>query len=395
MNPLWFTERDIRRRWTEIKGFFWEEIDHQTRWAQKHFLEQLLRLEREEQLGAGWHQRGRGRRDQANGHYARDLVTSVGLISRLMVPRSRRGVYRSRILERYRRRPAHFDRWVQQVFILGLSTRRTVRVLEQLLGVRAVSATTVSRVVQKLQHACQAYHRRPLADRFAFLYLDGFAVPIRGAVRQPQIILFALGMTTSGEREVVGFRVVRSEKTIHAQAFLQDLYNRGLVGARLQLVIHDGSTALAEAASWIFPHAQQQRCCVHKLRNLADRVHHSAHRRPLMQQASAIYQAPDRVAAVARARQFQQRWTPHEPHAVRLFLKNFDDTLVFYAFDRHWWSRLKSTNLLERLLREVRRRVRLVDSFRDETSCQTIVYGILQSLHLVPGEHPNTITQNS
>lgn len=316
-------------------------------------------------------------------------------MSRLMVPRSRRGVYRSRILERYRRRPSHFDRWVQQVFILGLSTRRTARVLEQLLGVRALSAPNVSRVVQELHRACQAYHRRPLTDRFAFLYLEGFTVPIRGAVRQPQTILFALGMTLSGEREVVGFRVVRSEKTIHAQAFLQDLYNRGLMGAPLQLVIHDGSAALAEATSWIFPRVPQQRCCVHKLRNLADRVRHSVYRRPLMHQASAIYQAPDRATAVARARQFQQRWAPHEPQAVRLFLKDFDDTLVFYLFDRHWWNRIKSTNILERLLREVRRRVRLVDSFRDETSCQTIVYGILQSRKLVPGGPHLTITQNS
>jgi putative transposase len=395
MNQLWFTERDLRFRRAEIKGFFWEEIEQQTRFAQKHLLEQLLRLEREEQLGASWHQRGTGRRDQANGHYARDLITSVGLISRLMVPRSRRGVYRSRILNRYRRRPAHFDRWVQQVFILGLSTRRTAHVLGELLGVRALSPATVSRVIQRLHQACQAYHRRSLSDRFTFLYLDGFAVPIRGAIRQPQIILFALGMTTAGEREVVGFRVVRSEKTIHAQAFLQDLYHRGLVGAPLQLVIHDGSTALAEAASWIFPHVKQQRCCVHKLRNLADRVRHAAHRRPLLRQASAIYQAPDRATAVARARQFHQRWAPHEPHAIRLFLRDLDDTLVFYDFDRRWWNQIKSTNVLERLLREVRRRVRLVDSFRDETSCQTILYGILQSLNLVPGEHPTTITQDS
>ena len=396
MNPLWFTERDLRRRWAEIKGFFWQEIDEQTRGAQKQLLEQLLRIEREEHVGAGWHQRGRGRRDWANGYYCRDLVTSVGVISRLMVPRSRRGVYQSEILERYRRRSAHFDRFVQRMFVLGLSTRRVSRVIAQLLGQTVLSATTVSHVVQQLRQSCQAFHRRALTDRFAFLYLDGFSVPIRGAAKRPYTILFALGLTASGEREMLGFRIVPAEKTIHAQAFLQDLYNRGLVGSSLQLIIHDGAAALAEAAAWIFPHVLQQGCCVHKLRNLADRIRHSAHRRAMTYgQASAIYQAPHRQAAVARARAFRQRWEPLEPHAVRLFLANLDDTLIFYQFDRRWWLTIKSTNLLERQLREVRRRVRPIDAFRDETSCDTIVYGILQSMDLVPGEHSIKITQNS
>ena len=189
MNQLWFTERDLRRRWSEIKGYFWQEIDEQTRGAQKQFLEQLLRIERETHVGAGWHQRGPRRRDWANGYYTRDLVTSVGLISRLMVPRSRRGVYHSEILARYRRRPERFDHWVQQVFILGLSTRRTARVISQLLGCSVISASTVSRVVRSLHQTCQAFQRRALSDRFAYLFLDGFCVPIRGAVKRPQTIL--------------------------------------------------------------------------------------------------------------------------------------------------------------------------------------------------------------
>jgi len=395
MNQLWFTERDLRRRWAEIKGFFWQEIEEQTRGAQKQLLEQLLRIEREEHVGAGWHQRGRERRDWANGFYTRDLVTSVGVISRLMVPRSRRGVYHSEILERYRRRSAHFDRFVQRLFVLGLSTRRVSRVLSQLLGQSVLSAATVSRVVGQLRQSCQAFHRRPLANRFAFLFLDGFSVPIRGAGKRPYTILFALGLTISGQREMLGFRIVPAEKTIHAQAFLQDLCNRGLVGQSLQLIIHDGSAALAEAAAWIFPQVLQQRCCVHKLRNLADRIRRSAHRKAMMQQAAAVYRAPNRDAAVARARAFRRRWEALEPHAVRLFLTDCDDTLVFYQFDQRWWPTLKSTNPLERQLREVRRRVRPIDAFRDELSCGAIVYGILQSMNLVPGENSTRITQKS
>lgn len=395
MNQLWFTERDLRRRWSEIKGFFWQEIEEQTRGAQKQLLEQLLRIEREAHVGAGWHQRGRERRDWANGFYTRDLVTSVGVISHLMVPRSRRGAYQSEILERYRRRSAHFDRFVQRMFVLGLSTRRVSRVIGQLLGRPILSATTVSHVVGQLRQFCQTFHRRPLADRFAFLFLDGFSVPIRGAGKRPYTILFAFGLTISGQREMLGFRIVPAEKTIHAQAFLQDLYNRGLAGQLLQLIIHDGSTALAEAAAWIFPQVLQQRCSVHKLRNLADRIRHSAHRRAMMQQAAAIYRAPNRDAAMARARAFRRRWEVLEPHAVRLFLTDFDDTLVFYQFDRRWWPTLKSTNPLERQLREVRRRVRPIDAFRDERSCGAIVYGILQAMNLVPGEHSDPITQKS
>lgn len=405
MNQLWFTEKDIRRRWSEVKRFFWEELEHQTRHvhlpeadpplAGKRFLEEALKIEQEEQLGAGWHRRSGGRRDQANGFYLRKLVTSLGVISDLMVPRSRRGVYRSQILGRYRRRPAHFDRWVQEAFVLGLSTRRTAQLVKELLGVAVLSASGVSRLVKSLRSECLAYQHRPLKDRYQFLLLDGFCVNIRGAVRRPYTLLFALGITITGEKEILGFVAVPSEKAIHTQAFLEDLRQRGLKGQKLALIVHDGASGLAEAAAWVFPHVPRQHCCVHKLCNLSDRIQNHTHRKALMQEAGSIYQAQDLTTAVLRAQRFQQRWAPLEPKAVRLFMRNLDHTLTFYHSPQRWWPTLKSTNPLERILREVRRRVRLVDSFRDQISCQAVIYGIIKNLRLIPGDAPNSITQES
>jgi transposase-like protein len=395
MNQLWFTEKDIRLRWSEVKRFFWEELEHQTRHVQKRFLEEVLKIEREEQLGAGWHRRSGGRRDQGNGFYLRDLVTSLGVISGLMVPRSRRGVYRSQVIERYRRRAPDFDHWVQEAFVLGLSTRRTAQLVKELLGVAVLSPSSVSQLLKTLRCECLEYQRRPLADRYRFLFLDGFCVNIRGAVRRPYTLLFALGITITGEKEILGFVAVPSEKAIHTQAFLEDLRQRGLNGQKLELIVHDGASGLAEAAAWVFPYVPRQHCCVHKLRNLSDRIQDHTHRKALMQEASSIYQAPNLTTAVLRAQSFQEHWATLEPKALRLFMRNLDDTLTFYHSPQRWWPTLKSTNPLERILREVRRRVRLVDSFRDQISCQAIIYGIIKNLRLIPGDAPNTITQES
>jgi putative transposase len=395
MNQLWFTEKDIRRRWSEVKRFFWEELEHQARHAQKRFLEEVLKIEREEQLGAGWHRRSGGRRDQGNGFYLRDLVTSLGVISGLMVPRSRRGVYRSQVLERYRRRAPDFDRWVQEAFVLGLSTRRASRLVKELLGVAVLSPSSVSQLLKTLRCECLEYQRRPLADRYRFLFLDGFCVNIRGAVRRPYTLLFALGITITGEKEILGFVAVPSEKAIHTQAFLEDLRQRGLKGQKLELIVHDGASGLAEASAWVFPRVPRQNCSVHKLRNLSGHIQDHAHRKALMRDARSIYKAPNLTTAVLRAQRFQQRWAPLEPRAVQLFMRNLDGTLIFYHFPRRWWKTLKSTNPLERTLRELRRRARLVDSFRDQISCHTIIYGVIKNLNLIPGGAPNAITQQS
>ena len=165
-------------------------------------------------------------------------------------------------------------------------------------------------------------------------------------------------MTAKGEKEVIDFKVVSSEKTIHCQSFLQRLYNRGLEGKNLKLIICDGSPGLVEAISWVYPEVKRQDCSVHKLRNLSKYINNKkAHRKELYQDAKIVYEAEGRMEAIDKIGSFVQKWQLKEPKAVKNFIANIDDSLTFYEFDQSLWGFLKSTNPLESYLREARRRV--------------------------------------
>ena len=379
MKELKFGDKNIRLRWGGVKEYFWEYLEERTKAVVRRLLEEGLRVEMDYQLGVGKYRRDPGRRDWRNGYYARDLITSLGVISSFLVPRSRKGVYRSQILERYRRRTSSFDHAVKEMFVLGLSTRRTEEFLKVFFGEGILSPQGVSRVFRKVEEELKGFREREISDDYVYLFSDGFGVTIRQAFKRPYTVLFALGVTGDGKKEVIDFKVVSSEKTIYCQSFLQSLYNRGLEGKNLELVICDGSPGLVEAISWIYPKVKRQNCSVHKLRNISKYIKNKkAHRRDLYRDASAVYKAKGYMDAIDRIETFIHQWQSKEPKAVKNFITSIDDTLRFFEFEKNLWSFLKSTNPLESYLKEIRRRVRLVDSFRDERSCETLIFALVK-----------------
>ncbi len=366
--------------WEERKAFFEEELGEQVRGEVKRLLQEALEAERTDWLGVGRYVRDEaGRRGYRNGYYRRDLGTRLGLLRRLRVPRIRRGC-RSQLLGRYQRRQESVHELVREAFLRGISTRQVGEVLEPLLG-EAYSAQTVSRIVQGLDGAVAAYHRRQLGDEYVYLFLDGVVLKVRdgrGKVRR-RVVLVAYAMTRGGRRELIGYRLVAGESEVAWTAFLQDFFLRGLEGRRLRLITTDGSTGLAAALALVFPQVPQQRCWAHKLRNIADKV--LKREGSCVREAAAIYQAASRSEAIRGFRRWAEKWRPARPRAVASVERDLDELLNFFAVPREHWRKVRTTNVIERCFREVRRRTRPISSFTNPASCDRIIFGVISHLN--------------
>jgi transposase-like protein len=167
---LWFTEKDIRQRWSEVKGKFWEEFEEKMNLAAKLILEKCLRAERSLSIGAGHYRRSKERLDQSNGYYSRNVVCKLGVLTGVLFPRSRRGVYKSQILKKYKRFGGDFDRYILKMFTLGLSTRRVEEFFVRFFGERAFSSQTVSEILREVDGELREFHKRPLSDKVSYLY---------------------------------------------------------------------------------------------------------------------------------------------------------------------------------------------------------------------------------
>lgn len=346
----------------------------------KRLLEQALDDERTARLGMKSYGRdAEARQDYRNGYYARDLGTRVGRVRGLRVPRTRRGC-RSQLLRRYQRRQESVNELVREAFLRGVSTRQVGQVLEPILE-EAYSASTISRITRQLDAAVEAFHRRGLHDAYVYLFLDGVVLKVRdsrGKVRR-RVVLTAYGVRRDGRREVVGYRLAWGESEEGWTAFLQDLWLRGLEGPRLRLIITAGSVGLRAALSLVWPQAPVQRGWAHKLRNLADKVPRKEG--SCVREAAAIYQAPSRSQAERAFQRWKVKWEPRRPKAVASLERDLEELLCFFSVPEPHGRRVRTTNVIERAFREVRRRTRPMSSFTNPASCDRIIFGVITHLN--------------
>ena len=360
------------------KEFFVENLDEFLHQQHRAILEDLMRYERECFLNAHPYQRHDGRVDQANGFYQRHLTTRSGTFE-LQVPRTRSGLFHSQVIPRYKRRDKAVDEAIKSVFLLGVSTRQTGRALAALLD-EAVSAATVSKVCKVLDDAVDRYHRRKLSDHYEYLLLDGVSVRLRlvGAV-QRRMVLCAYGITAEGKRELIDYLIVKAEGEDTWKAFLLNLYRRGLSGEALKLVATDGQKGAAKAIAYVWPHAAHQRCWVHKLRNLSNRLKRS--QQDCVTEAREIYDAANRKEALNAFRRWKAKWIKEAPEAVRSLESDLEPLLEFYDCPRELWKKLRTTNAIERLFVEVRRRIRTMCAFTTRSSCERILFSVFNRMN--------------
>ena len=372
------------RRLQQAKDFF-ADLDEQANEQRQLFLNQLMEYERQTYLKCQPYERVAQRTDQANGFYQRSLSSRAGLL-KLAVPRTRSGKFQTQVIPRYQRREAVVNQTLREVFLLGVSTRQAGQALASLVGDK-VSASTVSEVCKVLDSAVASWHTRPLKDHYQYLLLDGVSVRIRaaGAVRR-YMVLCAYGITRKGEREVIDFLLVKAEGEDTWHNFLSELWRRGLKGQSLKLVITDGQAGLARALARLWPRVPHQRCWAHKLRNLENKL--KASQRGCLDEAKLIYQAKNAKGALKLFDRWKKRWQAQAPKAVACIEDDLEALLEFFQMPKAQWKRVRTTNVIERLFVEVRRRIRKMCAFTTRSSCERILYAVFKRMNDYWTLHP-------
>ena len=370
----------LKLDFAEIQEFFQQDLLEKVRAQVKALLEQALLAERDRYLQVGVYEHApMARVDYRNGFYFRDLVTQLGRLCRLKVPRTRRA-FASRLLPRYQRRQRAVNQLVLQAFLRGVSTRQVGQVLAPILG-ESYSAQTISNISRQLDRTVAQFHARPLSDDYVYLFLDAIVLKMRdlAAKVRRRMVLVAYGLRPNGKREIVDYHFAQGESEAAWLEFLQGLFLRGLEGRPLQLIVTDGGRGLRAALPVVFPEIPVQLCWAHKMRNIANKV--GRHDGSCVAQAAAIYRAGSKNQALRAFREWKQHWELRRPTAVACVEANLEALLNFFAMPQGHWKKLRTTNVIERAFREVRRRTRPMSSFTNPGSCDRIIYGIITHLN--------------
>jgi putative transposase len=363
--------------WREVNSIeaLMDDFSEQIALGIKTALEKCLESEMLEQLQTMWGRHNPDRVDYRNGYRYRSLQTRVGLIKDLRVPRSREGTYQTRILPRYKRFEPGVEDLVRDGFLAGISTRRVGEVLAPLMG-GSISAGTVSEITKTLDAQVQRYHQRELPDDVKYLFADAVYITTKGGAKAARkAVLTVYVIKTDGEKELLDFRVADSESQAQWESFLNNLYNRGLKGNQMKLIISDGGTGLHAALQMVYGTVKRQRCWVHKLRNVMGRLR-VKQRSACLRQLSVVYHASTETEARQKYRSWADAWRGEAPEAVACVEKDLEELLSFFAEGIDMAVKLRTTNAIERCFREVRRRTKPMSCFNNRESCARIIYAI-------------------
>jgi len=400
------TVRNVNRALKEVNAFEWEgDYRYEARNKLKEILEGGMATEVEQYLGRELYERRRSesREDYRNGSYLRSFLTELGDLL-LRIPRTRKR-FISKVLEMYKRRSRSVDRLIMACFVLGMSTRKVSAALYSVLGER-VSASTVSEVAKGLDEAVERYHKRKLEDKYRFLFFDGVVLKQRGAAKvQKKIILSVYGETWEGKREMIDFLLATSESQNAWEGFLRELYKRGLEGEGCEIITSDGGNGLRNALEVVYPRIPRQHCWAHKTRNVLDKVK-KVDQEKVKKDLHQISHAKNRQAATQAYWSFCKKYRKIYPAAVKSLESEIDDLLSFYpiklsskekeGLDRQehqkaqkaLWRRIRTTNLIERAFREVKRRTRPMGVFGNKESMERILFAVFFHLNSKGQEVP-------
>jgi putative transposase len=323
--------------------------------------ELLMEVEVSQQIGAERYEWSDRRTTQHNGYRERTWETRVGEID-LHIPKLRQGSYYPSLLEPRRRAEQALLAVIQQAYIEGVSVRRVDDLLKA-LGLTGIDKSAVSRICQQLDTVVEQFRQRPLQGGYPYLWLDALYLKVRQNHRiVSAAVVIAIGVKETGEREVVGFAVGASEEQAFWLEFLHSLVARGLHG--VQLVISDAHEGLKAAIEKVFTGATWQRCRVHCLRNLLAHVP-QGDKAMVAAAVRTIFAQPNRQAAGQQLQEVVHALEGRWPGAVRTLREAEEDILAYMAFPQEHWTRIYSTNILERLNKEVKRRTDVVGVFPD------------------------------
>lgn len=363
----------IRVDTAELRG----HVDAVVRSSVEETLNALLQAEADQICKAGRYERSPERVDTRAGHYERKLETKAGAVV-LKMPKLRSLPFETAIIERYRRRESSVEEALVEMYLAGVSVRRVEDITEALWGTR-VSSGTVSRLNQKIYRHIEAWRNRKIEGDFPYLFLDGVVLKRSwaGEVRNVSVLV-AIGVGADGHRQILGVAEAQKEDLEGWRGFLRHLKDRGLAG--VQLVISDACLGLVEAAAELFPDAQWQRCVVHFYRNVFSTVP-KGKVADVARMLKAIHAQEDRRSADDKIREVIAKLRAMRlTKAAELVESKAYETLTYFAFPSNHWRQIRTNNPLERIIREIRRRTRVVGAFPDGHSALMLVAARLRHI---------------
>ncbi|HSS62918.1 MAG TPA: IS256 family transposase [Gammaproteobacteria bacterium] len=347
-----------------------EHLDQKICASVEETLNKLLDAEADQLCGAGRYERHPDRQDTRAGHYQRKLHTKAGEVT-LKVPKLRSLPFETQIIERYRRRESSVEEALMEMYLAGVSVRRVEDITEALWGTR-VSPSTVSALNQKIYEQIEAWRTDPIEGEHPYVYLDGLWLKRSwgGEVRNVSVLV-AIGVNQDGYREILGVAEGSKEDKASWQRFLRFLKDRSLKGVKL--IVSDKCLGLIEALGEFFPEAAWQRCVVHFYRNVWTAVPNGKVAE-VSAMLKAIHASEDKPAARQKATAVVDKLRAMKlAKAAELVEAGVGETFPYMDFPREHWRNLRTNNPLERIIREVRRRTRVVGAFPDGRSALMLV----------------------
>ena len=340
-------------------------------------VQEALEAEMTECLGAEKSSRSDGRKGYRSGYYKRDLVTRVGAIE-LRVPQDRQGLFSTEVFERYQRSEKALVDALIQMYVQGVSTRKVKEVTETLCG-HSFSASSVSRMTCRLDKELEQFSKRRLEEAYPYLVLDARYERVRenGVVRR-HAVLVAIGINEDGQRCILGVELANRESVTSWREFLQGLRERGLRG--VEFVASDDHAGLRASIPEVLPEAVWQRCYVHFLRNALDHLPRKADDDCLME-LRWLYDRRNLEEARRDLAAWLQKWQGRYGKLCAWVEENIDETLSFYRLPSQHHKHMKSTNMIERLNEELKRRTHIVRIFPNEASCLRLIRALAVEQH--------------
>lgn len=340
-------------------------------------LQEILEAEMTDALGAAKSERSSGRLGYRAGYYGRTLITRVGKLE-LRVPQDRDGRFSTELFERYQRSEQALVATLAEMYVQGVSTRKVKAVTEELCG-HAFSASAISAINRRLDASLAAFAQRRLEEPLAYLIVDARYEKVREAgVVRSQAVLVAVGIDWDGRRQILAVELANRESRSSWKDFLLALRQRGLSG--IEFVVADDHAGLRAAIREVIPEAAFQRCHVHFLRNALDHLPRKADD-DCLQELRWIYDRRELAEARADLAAWLKKWGPRYERLTSWVEENIEETFTYYRLPRQHHKHMKSTNILERLNEEIKRRTRVVRIFPNGESCLRLVRALAVETH--------------
>ncbi|MFB4166327.1 IS256 family transposase, partial [Alteribacillus sp. JSM 102045] len=342
------------------------QLDQMVREFVKEKLETIMKEERE----SFFKNEHPELKNQKNGTYTRQLDTKYGRIEDLQVPRDRDNAFHTEVFSPYQRREQWLGETIITMYQKGMSTREIGHFLERILG-HSYSASTISHITDIVMEDVEAWQNRPLQKRYSVLYLDGTYLKLRRDDVANEVVYLVIGVTEEGYREILGFYVGGKESSHGWQDILLELQKRGV--EEVLLGVFDGLPGLEEAMKTVYPKADVQRCVVHKVRNALNHAR-KKDQSAIAEDLKPIYQANSLDEAEERLKDFSAQWKKKYPKIVKGWEEDFSVLTTFLKYPPSIRSMIYTTNMIERTMKEIKKRTKTMNSLPTEQAAEKVVY---------------------